>query len=138
MTSVKNTENNSNKILDVEANQTLKYPDNIFAYAASFGAINALRIMLISDPTTECIINNRDTSNNNDVNDEKNIHPRTGFYYGHNKYHSNPLSYAIANNYIDCLQYLLKTTFACLSNCASAENLKSFNGIENYGEIKTF
>jgi hypothetical protein len=152
MTFVKNTDNNSDnygnhefntqpkesKIIDIKADQILKYPDNIFAYAASFGAINALRIMLISDPTTKCILSNRDTSNYNDINDKKNMHSSTGFYYGHNKFHSNPLSYAIMNNHIDCLRYLLTTTFSCLSNYASVENLKIFNGIENYGEITIF
>jgi hypothetical protein len=115
--------------------QTLKYPDNVFAYAASLGAINALRIMLISDPTAKCVIGYKGTRSYDKDNVENNTHSSIGFYYGHNKYHSNPLSYAVENNHVSTLRYLLTTTFSCLSNCTSVEDLNNSMGINKYGEI---
>lgn len=123
------------KMNSIGIDQTLKYPDNLFAYAASLGAINVLRIMLISDPTARCVISYKGTCSHDNDNAENNTHSSIGFYYGHNKYHSNPLSYAVENNHISTLRYLLTTTFSCLSNCTSVEDLNNLLGINKYGEI---
>ena len=112
---------------NVTHNALVSTPDNIFALAASLGAIHALRLLCNSIPGGKCIpsmkskmeMENSDPFNCLNSNDRYVV----GFFLGHNRFESNPLLFAVANDHIACLQYLLDSSFSNLINYMSIENI---------------
>ena len=100
-------------------------PDNMFALAASIGSLHALRLLFNSIPAGKCIPSMKIKTNNSDPLNCENSNDGSfnGFFFGYNRFKSNPLLFAVANNHIACLQYLLDTSFSNLINYRSVENV---------------
>lgn len=98
----------------------LVHPDNIFALAASYGSLHALRLLLLSVPEGKCILSKalKPLGDSSILGGEDN-----GFFFGYNRFHSSPLVHAISNGHTQCLQYLLDSSFSELVNYKSKECL---------------
>jgi Ankyrin repeat len=100
----------------------LVHPDNIFALAASYGSLHALRLLLLSVPEGKCILSRAlkplgsSSSSSSILAGED-----SGFFFGYNRFRSSPLVHAISNGHTQCLQYLLDSSFSELVNYKSKE-----------------